>query len=123
MHLWYLQMKGIQFLLCLIALHTVVGEFIESSSWMTWQDKSYASRYIVRCEIQGGDRAQCVGDLMTNTDTDNQNWSCEYPSRDKILIQGRNEKYFVFKAPTGEYSCTWTDPFCYFSDGTDPRCQ
>ena len=30
-----MQMKGIQFLLYLILLHTVVGKFIESSSWMT----------------------------------------------------------------------------------------
>jgi len=113
MHLWYLQMKGIQFLLCLIALHTVVGnvDFIGSSIFMTFQDKINAVDHINRCEKQGIKAGYCVANLMSNTDPDNEWWCCKYASGNKkIPIHEKFQKWFMAKTPTGKYSCTWKDP-------------
>ena len=106
-------MKGIQFLLCLIALHTVVGygEFIGTSSWITLQDKTYAVRHILQCENWGGDLAACVANSMSQTDPDNEYWCCVYASGNKRLPNYEKfQKWFLVKTPKGKYSCSWKDP-------------
>ena len=109
-----------------MALHTVYGEwrFTETSSWMTNIDKSYAAFYIVRCELQGGDRykrSSCVSDLLKSTDEDGQSWGCQYgPNKPWMMIGGGGEKHFEMESTTARYRCGWSDPFCYTHN--DPRC-
>ena len=123
-----MQMKGIQFLLCLIVLHTVVGDFVRTSSWMTPQDKFNAVKFITICDgynfSEGYLKAQCLSDFMTNVDADNQPWSCKHTSGNKGRRLAKHEKHFTHTTSKGGYSCSWTKPFCYDPPliSTDPRC-